>query len=736
MGSKKRRIRHADTKQLDKDDEEHSIKSYVIQQLNKFFVQHLPMESLKEFPPSYMYYAGTVAYMVMIATFVYFTFQSYLSSVQQAFIALDPSSGDCTSVSIAISNTYLADTRGNWVGTPHFTYSLASYSLTLNNFQADSFDDYETMMNTFHTSLDHIGEVSVNHSLAYNLVLWTSWIRYYSTADPSMVNFTSQGLGQLQYLQMTGEPAVIFNANRHQAVISSQYGLCGVVGYTSYDMANARVMTEVNYTYYSAQPLCMVALQPQLFGYIASVDNNIFTYGLDVNAFVTAMAVNYGILQLQDLGIASQTVYRFTVDGNAYVGQQYFDLRYPYMTPILCVRNTTSLPSGAGVLLQRLCFVLESEAVTLPLYDHFGVSYRYPIPCRCGAANQNAGSLPPCQVFNMLASLLYYVPSKGTTSIQELIIDQLENLLQIVYGYESYSDFTLKGFNASWSAAAEAYGRRASETLSPTWQKNAFGFCALPSGKRCSLMTFNSYNAINRIVSEYKYQLSNGSCANTFTGPSNATGTATGRTQATSSSSSSSSNPMHDDVETGAVRARKAPKLVFRIIAHEGIPHDCMILNALDRGQVQHISRKPIKDFKPLVQLLDDLSKQANVTFTDYDTNPRGYEVTEDLRRPETSLFHLTALSMRLLFVEFDYFLRLTSSSSASSTVTVEDVTMVMVKLSNILRLHASVMLQISLKDMETYNYVGKVGYNLGGRYVTVPHLLQLMAALSEGGPA
>ena len=31
------------------------------------------------------------------------------------------------------------------------------------------------------------------------------------------------------------------------------------------------------------------------------------------------------------------------------------------------------------------------------------------------------------------------------------------------------------------------------------------------------------------------------------------------------------------------------------------LPIDCMILNALDRGQVQHISRKPIKDFKPYV---------------------------------------------------------------------------------------------------------------------------------------
>lgn len=41
----------------------------------------------------------------------------------------------------------------------------------------------------------------------------------------------------------------------------------------------------------------------------------------------------------------------------------------------------------------------------------------------------------------------------------------------------------------------------------------------------------------------------------------------------TSSSIKTSSNPMHDDVETGTTRPRRAPKLVFRIIAHEGIPH-------------------------------------------------------------------------------------------------------------------------------------------------------------------
>lgn len=52
MTVRKVRVRHANTKQLDKGEEEHTIKSFVLTQLNKFFVQHLPMESLKEFPPS------------------------------------------------------------------------------------------------------------------------------------------------------------------------------------------------------------------------------------------------------------------------------------------------------------------------------------------------------------------------------------------------------------------------------------------------------------------------------------------------------------------------------------------------------------------------------------------------------------------------------------------------------------------------------------------------------------
>jgi hypothetical protein len=515
---RKPRVRTADTSHLEKE-EEHTIKSFFLQQLNKFFVQHLPMESLKEFPPSYMYYVGTISYMAMIGTFVYFTYQSYIGSIEQAFIALDPSSGDCSSVPIAITQTYLGDSNGNWVGTPQFTYSLAPYSLSLNNFKVDSFEQYELMMQTFYQSLATMAADSRNHSLAYNLMLWGSWIQYYSTDTPNSLNFSSQGLGQLQYFQMTGQPSVIFNAQRQQAVISSGLGICSATGYTSYDSADARITTSLNYTSYSLDPLCEIALNPKLFGYTAEVDNHYFVYGLDVNSFATAMSVNYGILTLNDLGIASPNLYHFSFNEVEYSGRQYFDLRYPYMTPILCIQNVSRVPEGMSDLALQLCFVVESLAVSLPAYHHFGLSFRYPIPCYCGEEYDNAGSTRPCQVFNMLASLIFFEPTLTPEdgNIELVIMEQVMSLIEISIQYPTYSAFMHETYNGSWSAAATAYGHKAPQTETPAWQEESFAFCTNSKGQKCSMATFNSYNAINRIVSQYKYQLMNASCTNSFT---------------------------------------------------------------------------------------------------------------------------------------------------------------------------------------------------------------------------
>lgn len=35
----------------EKDEEKNNLRTFICQQLDKFFIQHLPMESLKEMPP-------------------------------------------------------------------------------------------------------------------------------------------------------------------------------------------------------------------------------------------------------------------------------------------------------------------------------------------------------------------------------------------------------------------------------------------------------------------------------------------------------------------------------------------------------------------------------------------------------------------------------------------------------------------------------------------------------------
>lgn len=117
--------------------------------------------------------------------------------------------------------------------------------------------------------------------------------------------------------------------------------------------------------------------------------------------------------------------------------------------------------------------------------------------------------------------------------------------------------------------------------------------------------------------------------------------------------------------------------------------------------------------------------KQAQTTFAEADAHPRIYDMTEDLQRADSPLFQLSSVSMRLCFVDFDFFLTLTTTSS-------EEITMALLKLSNAMVLHASVLLQVTLKDTERL-LQDRVGYNIGGRFVTPLHVTQMVAATQAG---
>jgi len=80
------------------------------------------------------------------------------------------------------------------------------------------------MMSIFYDSLQYIGSLAKTQNLAYNVLLWTSYVRYYSVDYPSSNNYSEIGSGQLQYFQMSGSPYQIFDLTYQQIGIFSIAG--------------------------------------------------------------------------------------------------------------------------------------------------------------------------------------------------------------------------------------------------------------------------------------------------------------------------------------------------------------------------------------------------------------------------------------------------------------------------------------------------------------------------------
>lgn len=170
--------------------------------------------------------------------FIYFVYQNYQSSINEAFISLQSDSGDCDSVAIAVNGNYLADVDGNWQGTPDYLDSAAIYQLSFSNFEINSNTQYISMMTSFYDSLISLGKEAVNYNLAINLIIWITWIEYYSVSYPQTTNFTAIGFGQLQSFTMTAMPSVVFDLSHARSNVAAVSGSCNVTGYTSYDQAN------------------------------------------------------------------------------------------------------------------------------------------------------------------------------------------------------------------------------------------------------------------------------------------------------------------------------------------------------------------------------------------------------------------------------------------------------------------------------------------------------------------
>lgn len=69
-----------------------------------------------------------------------------------------------------------------------------------------------------------MGQTAKTKNLGYNIMLWISFVEYYSVEYPTLTNFSSIGSGQLQYFELAGNPYQVFDLSFHTMGILSTAG--------------------------------------------------------------------------------------------------------------------------------------------------------------------------------------------------------------------------------------------------------------------------------------------------------------------------------------------------------------------------------------------------------------------------------------------------------------------------------------------------------------------------------
>lgn len=456
---------------------------------------------------------GAVAYLIFYAVFAFFFYTNYIDAIRKAFISLTPDAGDCSTVPIAISGSFLADSKGNWIGTSRFQYYLAPYNFVYSNMEAKTKQEYYNMMDTFDESLIQLGEKAKTQNLALNLVYWISYVKYYSMDYPLLTDFQDVGSGKLQYLELAGNPSVVFNTPLFGVVISGYQGNCDANMESSYDQANSKMSMRLNATSLKNIANCITAAG-DAYTYDLLAGEEEVDFDLDVRTFSTALAVNMGIIDIGNLGLATSETFRITFKGILYELGQYFDIRYSEMAPIYCLRSISAVSTGVSVV-KPLCFASQGSLLFLPVFNHIGESLRVPKYCECA----EAGHLDICNDF-LLATTLLYFPVVGNLGITASISQQLQNLFNLYSKFPVYEDFNRAAYNASITAILTHFGTGDETKLtSAAWLQDVYQFCKLANGKTCSMVNFFGINKRRKTVSDFQYQLVNGSCSDSITIP-------------------------------------------------------------------------------------------------------------------------------------------------------------------------------------------------------------------------
>jgi hypothetical protein len=392
-----------------------------------------------------------------------------------------------------VTGFFYAGSDGKWEGEPGFAYSLAAYEFQFTSLQTNEDVFEEEIRKLKANELTTVGNNQANLAIHYNLLLWMHFSTYFTVGD------------KVQSFGFSAEPGDVFNREYADFRLMSQTDFCSVDPKMSFDQTYGRMTIEYVFDETDTQdPFnseCTDIVAPSQFGYNEQYDKNVFTIEMDLVSLTSALAVNLGFVKTSHFEKTSSGFTLGTYNSDSVVEvDSLFDPRFPRMQPILCF--TVSAGDGSGGLpdlgsgatdFEGKCVLRLGDVVIIPAFNHFGSQCQ-----QCGSSTDDY-----CNEFDVVSSFVYFPSILNTSATDDDFNDDEyddTNMIETMKLFNKYPNS--KDLN---DAVFDAYNIISYTDGTYSWD---FGFCDY----KCSLISLNSYDGLNKAMSPYFYNLDEGHC--------------------------------------------------------------------------------------------------------------------------------------------------------------------------------------------------------------------------------
>jgi hypothetical protein len=442
------------------EEQNQSLIGFLKKRFEALIFQVVPYDPIKRYPPNFMFCMGGL--LIAFIGFFFLLDLAYLVVTNvndREYLAFDTESDDipffkwfgeggCKPVRSFPTGAFRATYDGRWEGQPGFNYTNGIYKFTTTNFH----EGYKEMMDIVKDKLYSVGEQAKSQDLARNLLDWFSFTYLPDQADPAT------------RFNLLGDPVSVFDRQYVFGTISNEEADCNLPDQDAFvNVPSGEIVLQ--FPKDGFQKGCSGRNnmgELTYLGYKGFGHSSQFELSVDLRSLMTAIAVNYNVLNVGDLskipGIHGSV-------GNEWKYYGYFDPQYPGMKPIICLEST---------LRKELCTLSlggKNDSYVIPFFHHFGNSFDYPSPCICSKSSKRTDTHKfnhkMCNSFNFLLGFLYYPSPNSLNYIVELMANE-GPLFETLHP---------KIFNASWTASAlsknyEVYN-------APEMRKKSYAFCNL-----------------------------------------------------------------------------------------------------------------------------------------------------------------------------------------------------------------------------------------------------------------